>query len=223
MQTLHVILRGIQTSSLASSEGLLRASGFSSPPHWKHGGQLVQPRKAEQKRFSSTLKIERSEFIGRSGALFNPISTMTERYEFPDLCTLVVINRANITEVKKSVKVCKNNHRLNHFQRTYVHYTGLIRGVLGKLDVMRNWKITPFLSCFNRKTQLCLKVRKEVRFVTPLKDLINWELLNTEKAEIYLFHNSTDRHFWIVPDQFIDKVKWLINSLNFGGKYWPDS
>lgn len=43
-----------------------------------------------------TLKIERMSFIGRRGSLFKPISTLTERYEFPDLSTLVAINRTNI-------------------------------------------------------------------------------------------------------------------------------
>lgn len=36
---------------------------------------------------------------------------MTERYELADLCTLLVINRANM-EVKKNGEQYKNNHRL---------------------------------------------------------------------------------------------------------------
>lgn len=70
-----------------------------------------QSSQAEWKQFSSTLKIEHTEFIRRSGCSFNPISTMTERYEFADLCTLVVINMANV-EVKKNGEPCKNNHHL---------------------------------------------------------------------------------------------------------------
>lgn len=131
---------------------------------WSVRGELARPRKAEWKRFSSTLKIERAELIERSGCLFNPISTMTERYEFPDLCTRVVINRANITEVKKSGEPCKNNHRLTTAvqrpctaQGSYV--TSSWMSVLANLDLIMSLKLPQtVLTCLNRENHLCLKV-----------------------------------------------------------------
>lgn len=107
---LHLNMRDV--SILTYSEFFFTVCGFTCGPEAKRRGQLVLwVPTGWMKTIYSTLQIEHVEFIGRSGCSFNPISTMTERYELADLCTLLVINRANM-EVKKNGERCKNNHRL---------------------------------------------------------------------------------------------------------------